>query len=85
MPASFTTIHENSALLLAEILEKRGFSAFVGKVNMDRETPPELTENTQQSVKDTEDFIKYVLSECKNVKPIITSRFVPSCTKVSIY
>lgn len=76
----FATIHKDSALLLAEILEKRGFSAFVGKVNMDRESPPELTENTQQSVKDTEDFIKSVLSECKNVKPIITPRFVPSCT-----
>lgn len=76
----FTTIHKNSALLLAKILEKQGFATFVGKVNMDRESPSELTESTRQSVKDTEDFIESVLSECKNVKPIITPRFVPSCT-----
>lgn len=76
----FTTIHKDGAVLLAKELEKRGFSAFVGKVNMDRESPDELTENTRQSVKDTEDFIKTVSAECKNVKPIITPRFVPSCT-----
>lgn len=76
----FATIHKDSSLLLAKILDKRGFSAYAGKVNMDRESPSWLTENTQQSAEDTEDFIKSVLSECKNVKPIITPRFVPSCT-----
>lgn len=76
----FATIHTNSTLSLASILDRRGFSAYVGKVNMDRGSPAELTENTEQSVKETEDFIKSVLFECENVKPIITPRFVPSCT-----
>ncbi|MCI9076638.1 MAG: amidohydrolase family protein [Dorea sp.] len=76
----FTTIHKDSAFLLAKMLDKLGFSAYVGKVNMDRESPPELTEDMQKSAEDTETFINGVISECKNVRPIITPRFVPSCT-----
>lgn len=76
----YTTIHKDSALKLAQIMKEKGFAAYIGKVNMDRGEPPKLLEDTNQSLKDTEEFIEEVLSWNCAVKPIITPRFVPSCT-----
>ena len=35
----FGTIHKDSTLVLMELLQKAGLSAYVGKVNMDRNSP----------------------------------------------
>ncbi len=75
----FGTIHIESDFLLADLLEKTGLYIYLGKVNMDSNSPDTLTENTEKSLSDTEDFIKH-MSLNKNVKPIITPRFVPSCS-----
>ncbi len=74
----FGTIHVESDLLLGELLEKTGMKVLLGKVNMNRNSPESLTETTKKSILDTETFIQKV-SKMKNVKPIITPRFVPSC------
>lgn len=75
----FATIHPESTKLLFEILIQKGISAYVGKVNMDRNSYPALTEETEQSIQDTGKLIaeygKHPL-----VKPILTPRFAPSCT-----
>lgn len=75
----FGTIHFDTCLLLMEILDKSGLDTYVGKVNMDRNSPEYYVENTEQSIADTE---KYIIesSKFKNTKPIITPRFVPSCS-----
>lgn len=77
----FATIHKDSAVMLAELLETAGFSAYVGKVNMDREAPDRLRETAEQSLEDTREFVEAVRDRCVNCKPILTPRFVPSCSE----
>lgn len=75
----FSTLHVDSTIVLMEELEKAGICGYVGKVNMDRNGGKGLQETTLESIKET----KRWLNECKkfkNIKPMITPRFVPSCT-----
>ncbi|NXC73613.1 GUAD deaminase, partial [Anhinga anhinga] len=67
----FATIYTDTSLLLADIIDKFGQRAFVGKVCMDmNDTVPQYKEITADSVQETE-----------RVQPIITPRFGPSCTE----
>ncbi|NXG97779.1 GUAD deaminase, partial [Loxia leucoptera] len=79
----FATIHTDSSLLLAEIIDKFGQRAFVGKVCMDvNDSVPEYRESTADSVQETERFVKELLEKkYPRVQPIITPRFGPSCTE----
>uniref|UniRef100_A0A8P0S7P4 Guanine deaminase n=2 Tax=Canis lupus familiaris TaxID=9615 RepID=A0A8P0S7P4_CANLF len=78
----FGTIHTDSSLLLAEIADKFGQRAFVGKVCMDMNaTVPEYKETTEASIKETERFVSRMLQKnYSRVKPIVTPRFSLSCT-----
>ena len=60
-------------------MRKRGLRGYVGKVNMDANCPDYLIENSEDSIAET---IKFYNDNKDNddVKPIITPRFVPSCT-----
>lgn len=80
----FATIHNSSALILAGIMEKKGLSGYVGKVNMDRNSPEYLCETTAGSLKDTEEFISSFASNSA-VRPILTPRFAPTCSKELMY
>lgn len=83
----FGTIHKEANLKLAEICAKKGQRGLVGKVVMDdHEANPKFyrDETTEQALADTEEFIKDVKILGKNVKqgvyPVVTPRFIPSCT-----
>lgn len=76
----FATIHLESSKLLARILDESGIGAYVGKVNMDRNSSEILIESTENSLCDTEAFINAFEGVSDRVKPIITPRFVPTCT-----
>ena len=76
----FGTIHKNSDLLLMDKMEKSGLVSYVGKVNMDRNSPDYLIEETNESVSETLSFIEKSRDKYKNTYPIITPRFIPSCT-----
>ena len=77
--SAFATIHKDSTLLLMRKLSEKGLRGYVGKVNMDRNSPEYLCETTEQSLADTESFIRE--SEgIEGIRPIITPRFTPSCT-----
>ena len=55
----FGTIHVRSTLILMDCMEKSGLISFVGKVNMDRHAPPELTEKSvSEAEADTRLFIE---------------------------
>lgn len=76
----FSTIHRRSTELLMNLLEDSGLCTYVGKVNMDRNSPEILIEsNAQESYEETINWISesdnYV-----NTKPVITPRFIPSCS-----
>ncbi|OBR94027.1 guanine deaminase [Clostridium ragsdalei P11] len=76
----FATIHKDSTKLLMDLFAKSGLSAYVGKVNMNRNSPEYLVENTEDSIYDTEEILKEYCTKYELVKPIITPRFVPSCS-----
>ncbi|XP_061483972.1 guanine deaminase isoform X2 [Rhineura floridana] len=79
----FATIHTDASLLLADIIDKFGQRAFVGKVCMDiSESFPEYKETTTESLKETERFVRGILEKkYPRVHPIVTPRFGPSCTE----
>ncbi len=80
--AYYATIDWRSSRVLAETCIRYGQRAFVGKVCMDRNSPPTYVEkDTATSLADTEKFVDAVLSlRSPLVAPIITPRFVPTCT-----
>ncbi|NLW39894.1 MAG: guanine deaminase [Tissierellia bacterium] len=77
----FSSIHKESTKLLMDLFIDSNLRAYVGKVNMDRNTPPELCEDTEKSLLDTEEIILEYKDKSPLVKPIITPRFVPTCSK----
>lgn len=78
----FATVHKDATLLLMDELEKAGISAMVGKVNMDRNCPDELREmSPEASAKTTMEWVLEALKrDYKRVQPILTPRFIPSCS-----
>ena len=54
--------------------------AMVGKVAMNRNCPPELSETVEQMVEGYEALIAEFNQPDDLVRPIITPRFIPSCT-----
>ena len=83
----FGTIHNEATLELAKICASYGQRGFVGKVVMDDKTmnPDFYRDNsTKEAIENTEKFIIDVQSLAKDVfqgvYPVITPRFVPSCT-----
>ncbi len=77
----FGTIHTDATLILMDLMEESGVISYVGKVNMDRNAPPELTEETAESEAETRRFIRESLARgYRRTKPVLTPRFVPSCT-----
>lgn len=82
--AIYTTVHSESTLILMENLEKSGLIAYVGKVNMDRDCPDFIRESTEKSLEDTV-FFAEKSKGFKNVFPIITPRFIPTCTDELMY
>ena len=79
--AIFATIHTDATELLMEKMERSGLVSYVGKVNMDRNSPEYLCEaSAAESVAHTEEWICRTKERFENTKPILTPRFIPSCT-----
>lgn len=78
----FATVHRPATNLLMSMLESSGLATMVGKVNMDRNCPDYLKEeDSEWSAWETVEWIKDVKhSKFKNTQPILTPRFIPSCT-----
>ena len=64
----FATIHREATNYLFDKMEEKGMYGYVGKVNMDCNSPEFLTETTEDSLKETE---KYLAEHegSKKVKP----------------
>ena len=76
----FGTLHKEATLLLMELLEDTGMKAYVGKVNMDRNSPEILREESvEEASKITEQWILEA-ERFDNVRQILTPRFIPSCS-----
>ena len=77
----FATIHTESTRVLMRLFQEAGMGALVGKVAMDRNCPDGLSEKVEDMVKGFEALIREELGGDEPlVRPIVTPRFVPSCT-----
>ncbi len=77
----FSSRHREATELLMDKMEASGIVSYVGKVNMDREAPDPLREkNAAESAAETEKWLADVVGKYQNTYPIITPRFLPSCT-----
>ena len=76
----FATIHTESTRLLMQLFREAGLGAMVGKVAMNRNCPPELSETVEDMIEGYEALIAEFYKPDALVRPIITPRFVPSCT-----
>ena len=79
--ATFATIHKESTKKLMDLFINAGIGAYIGKVNMDRNSCTTLCENTLDSINDTIEIINQYCNKSSLLKPIITPRFVPSCSE----
>ncbi len=77
----FATLHAPATLLLAGLLEDSGLYGYVGKVSMDRNAPKDLCElSADTAAEDCERWILDMRAQYSHIQPILTPRFVPSCT-----
>ncbi len=79
--SAFATMHAPGTWELMRQVERSGMRAYIGKVNMDRNSPEYLCEETERSLAETEELICRSEEELKHVKYIITPRFVPATSE----
>ncbi len=79
--AIFATVHGPATLDLMDKMEASGLVSCVGKLNMDRNCPDYLSEGTAAaSLAATEEWIAQCKGRYSRTAPILTPRFIPSCT-----
>lgn len=77
----FATVHPHATEILMNAMEETGLVTYVGKVNMDRNAPDNLVEkDAEQSARDTLSWLLKTTKKYSRTKPILTPRFIPSCT-----
>lgn len=77
----FATAHTPATELLMDLLEETGLETYVGRVNMDRNCPDGLREpDAETSIRETVRWLDETAGRYRHVKPILTPRFIPSCT-----
>lgn len=82
--AVFATIHLESTRLLMRLFRDAGMGALVGKVDMDRNAIDALHESVDEAVAKNEALIAEWNDPNGLVRPIITPRFIPSCTPLML-
>lgn len=77
----FATLHGPATELLMEKLDSSGLITYVGKLNMDRNSPDYYREESAEaSLRDTRSWLEHTVGKWKHTKPMITPRFIPSCS-----
>ena len=77
----FASAHREGTEILMDLLEQTGLCTLVGKVNMDRSAPDYIRErDAATALADTERWISETAEKYERTRPILTPRFVPSCT-----
>ena len=76
----FATIHTASTRLLMRLFQEVGMGALVGKVGMNRNCPEGLSESVEEMIQGYEALIDEFSEPEALVRPIVTPRFIPSCT-----
>ena len=77
---AFASVHLDSTRLLMQLLQQTGMGGRVGKVNMNRNCPEGLQESTTDALKACDALVDDFERPDALVRPIVTPRFIPSCT-----
>ena len=87
----FATVHQDATRSLADICLEKGQRALIGKVAMDNadECPDYYRDaSPDEAIEGTRALIDYITNHPDNVEkkvlPVITPRFVPSCTDATL-
>ena len=79
--AIFATAHTEATLLLMDLLDESGLITYVGRVNMDRDCPEPLRESDPKAaLEETRRWLDAVQGRYHRTRPILTPRFVPTCS-----
>ncbi len=77
----FGTLHNDATIELMDQLDETGVITYVGKVNMDRNGGVDLQEaDADASLTATKDWLERIKGRYTNTFPILTPRFIPSCS-----
>jgi len=77
----FATLHTPATIALMDKLERTGIVSMVGKVSMDRNCPDILRQaSAEAAYVSTKFWIDGTKDRYKNTSPIITPRFIPTCS-----
>lgn len=77
----FSSIHTDATIRLMEIFDQAGLSAYIGKVNMDRNGGDNYQEESaDQSIQETLKVISACDRFSDRIRPILTPRFIPTCS-----
>lgn len=78
--AVFATIHTPATQRLMRLFREAGMGALVGKVAMDRNSTDALTETVDDYMRGIQRIIEEYHDPNDLVRPIVTPRFIPTCT-----
>jgi guanine deaminase len=82
----FATLHSPATIVLMEKLEQTGIVSMVGKVSMDRNCPDILRQaNAEAAYNSTKTWIENTKDRFNNTKPIVSPRFIPTCSDELMY
>jgi len=78
----FATVHVPATMILMDLLEESGLVSMAGKVNMDRNSPDDLREESAaSSLAATKEWLQLCATrKYAAAAPILTPRFIPSCS-----
>lgn len=83
----FASIHVEATKLLADICHAKGQRALIGKVAMDNpaECPSFYCESADEALAGTQTVIDHIRSLSGSlIKPVVTPRFIPSCSDATL-
>ena len=77
----FATLHREATEVLMDLMEESGLKTMIGKVNMDRNSPDFLIEDSAEaSAEETVRWLEEISGRYRNTEPILTPRFIPTCS-----
>ena len=78
----FASAHSEATEILMRLTAEAGLGAYIGRVNMDMDAPDSLREPSAEfSAEETLRWIERTAEQYELVKPILTPRFVLSCSR----
>ena len=76
----WATLHLKPTQELVDVVKEHGQRAWVGLLQMDRNAPNDYVLSTEENMRQTREFLESFDGADTLVQPILTPRFIPTCT-----